>query len=171
MNIGKGAAMKDDLTVRVGEAEDVDDVMSLAMSACDENGFVAPSGERLLAEIWQGLTLNHGVVGIIGERGKPEGAVLLRIGNMWYSDQQVIEEKAIFIHPDYRSAKGGRARKLVEFSKQVADRLGLPLIIGVLSNQRTEAKVRLYERQFGKASGAFFLYNCRTGEPRREAAE
>ena len=129
------------------------------------------SGERLLAEIWQGLTLNHGVVGIIGERGKPEGAVLLRIGNMWYSDQQVIEEKAIFIHPDYRSAKGGRARKLVEFSKQVADRLGLPLIIGVLSNQRTEAKVRLYERQFGKASGAFFLYNCRTGETRREAAE
>ena len=171
MDIGKGDEMAEQLKVRVGEAADVDDVMALALSACDENGFVSPNPERLLAEIWQGLTLHHGVVGIIGERGKPEGAVLLRIGNMWYSDEQVLEEKAIFIHPDYRSAKGGRARRLVEFSKQVADQLGLPLIIGVLSNHRTEAKVRLYERQFGKASGAFFLYNCRTGEARREAAE
>ena len=107
---------------------------------------------------------DHGLIGVIGPKnGKPEGAILLRIGSMWYSDDQVIEEKAIFIHPEYRSAKGGRARRLCEFSKQVSDQLDIPLIIGVLSNDRTEAKVRLYERQFGKASGAFFLYNARTG--------
>jgi hypothetical protein len=82
---------------------------------------------------------------------------------MWYSDHEVLEEKAIFIHPDFRSAKGGRARKLCEFSKHVSDSLGVPLIIGVLSNHRTEAKIRLYERQFGKPSGAFFLYNATTG--------
>jgi hypothetical protein len=151
------------LNVRIGEPEDVDDVMSLALSACEENGFVDPNSSKLLNEIWHGLNLEKGVVGIIGERGKPEGAVLLRVGAMWYSDHEVLEEKAIFIHPDYRSAKGGRARRLCEFSKQVSDSLGLPLIIGVLSDQRTEAKVRLYERQFGKPSGAFFLYNARTG--------
>ena len=42
-------------------------------------------------------------------------------------------------------------------------------MIGVLSNHRTEAKVRLYERQFGKPSGAFFLYNARTGTQRAAA--
>ena len=151
------------LNVRIGEPEDVDDVMSLALSACEENGFVDPNSAKLLSEIWHGLNLEKGVIGIIGERGKPEGAVLLRIGAMWYSDHEVLEEKAIFIHPDYRSAKGGRARRLCEFSKQVSDSLGLPLIIGVLSDHRTEAKVRLYERQFGRPSGAFFLYNARTG--------
>lgn len=151
------------LNVRIGEPEDVDDVMSLALSACEENGFVDPNSSKLLNEIWHGLNLEKGVVGIIGERGKPEGAVLLRVGAMWYSDHEVLEEKAIFIHPDYRSAKGGRARRLCEFSKQVSDSLGLPLIIGVLSDHRTEAKVRLYERQFGRPSGAFFLYNARTG--------
>lgn len=82
---------------------------------------------------------------------------------MWYSDTPVLEEKAIFIHPNYRSAKGGRARRLCEFSKKASDQLEIPLIIGVLSNHRTEAKVRLYERQFGRPSGAFFLYNARTG--------
>lgn len=156
--------MSEELTIRLATPADVHDVMSLALSACDENGFVDPNPEKLLAEIWPALNRDHGLVGIIGKEGqKPEGAILLRIGTMWYSDSQVLEEKAIFIHPDYRSAKGGRARKLCEFSKQVSDNLGIPLIIGVLSNSRTEAKVKLYERQFGKPSGAYFLYNAKTG--------
>jgi hypothetical protein len=75
----------------------------------------------------------------------------------------VLEEKAVFIHPDYRTAKGGRARKLCHFAKETADTLDLPLMIGVLSDQRTEAKVRMYEREFGKPSGAFFLYKANTG--------
>jgi len=156
--------MSEESPIRVATPDDVDDIMELALSACDENGFVQPRPEKLLQEIWPALNLDKGVVGVIKKEGyKPEGAVLLRVGTMWYSDKEVLEEKAIFIHPDYRHAKGGRARRLVEFSKQVSDELGIPLIIGVLSNQRTEAKVRLYERQFGKPTGAFFLYNARTG--------
>jgi len=163
--------MTEDFGVRVGEPKDVHPMMDLAMQACDENGFVDPNPQKLLAEIWTALNLEDGLVGIIqDESDKLEGAILLRIGTMWYSDTPVLEERAIFIHPNYRSAKGGRARRLCEFSKKTADTLGLPLIIGVLSNHRTEAKVRLYERQFGKPSGAFFLYNARTGSY-PEAAE
>jgi GNAT superfamily N-acetyltransferase len=153
-----------DLGVRVGTPEDIDELMKLAMSACDENGFVEPNPQKLLSELWHGLVLADGIVGVIGGVGeKLEGAVLLRISEMWYSDSRILEEKAIFIHPDYRSAKGGRARRLVEFAKRCAGELDIPLLIGVLSNDRTEAKVRMYERQFGKATGAFFLYNARTG--------
>jgi GNAT superfamily N-acetyltransferase len=156
--------MFDNFGVRIGTPADVHPMMDLAMQACDENGFVDPNPKKLLAEIWPALNLENGIVGIIQDEGSGlEGAILLRVGTMWYSDAQVLEEKAIFIHPDYRSAKGGRARRLCEFSKRAADGLGIPLIIGVLSNHRTEAKVRLYERQFGKPSGAFFLYNARTG--------
>ena len=161
---------EENLTIRIATQADVHDLMDLALSACDENGFVNPNPEKLLKEIWPALCLDNGICGIISAPGaKPEGAILLRIGQMWYSDQRVLEEKAIFIHPDYRNAKGGRARRLCEFAKQVADSLKLPLIIGVLSNHRTEAKVRLYERQFGKPSGAFFLYGAETGNyPRTE---
>lgn len=156
--------MSDDLGVRIGTPEDVHPMMELALQACEENGFVDPNPQKLLAEIWPALNLDHGLVGIIQDGGgQLEGAILLRVGPMWYSDANVLEERAIFIHPDYRSAKGGRARRLCEFSKKTADTLGIPLMIGVLSNHRTEAKVRLYERQFGKPSGAFFLYNARTG--------
>jgi hypothetical protein len=162
--------MSEELGVRLGVPDDVHSMMDLAMQACDENGFVDPNPQKLLTEIWPALNLDNGLVGIIQDDGGVlEGAILLRIGNMWYSDEKVLEEKAIFIHPDYRNAKGGRARRLCEFSKQVANTLELPLIIGVLSNHRTEAKVRLYERQFGKPTGAFFLYNARTGS-QKEAA-
>jgi hypothetical protein len=156
--------------IRIGTPADVHPMMELAMKACDENGFVNPNPQKLLADIWPALNLDNGLVGIIEDEGGPiEGAVLLRIGTMWYSDTPVLEEKAIFIHPDYRSAKGGRARRLCEFSKKTADTLEMPLIIGVLSNHRTEAKVRLYERQFGRPSGAFFLYNATTGGHRTAA--
>jgi len=157
--------MSSDLKVRVAVPDDVHEVMDLAMSACDENGFVNPNPQKLLAEIWPALHQDRGLVGVIGPQYGPiEGAVLLRVWAMWYSDAPVLEEKAIFIHPDYRAAKGGRARQLCDFSKQVADRLNIPLIIGVLSNHRTEAKVRLYTRQFGQPSGAFFLYNAHTDQ-------
>jgi hypothetical protein len=154
----------DELVIRTAVPSDLDEIMQIAMLACEENGFLNPNPAKLAAEIWPALHQDHGICGIIGKpNGKIEGLVLLRIGHMWYSDNLVVEEKAIFIHPEFRSAKGGRAKKLCEFSKKLADTLGIPLIIGVLSNSRTEAKVRMYERQFGKPSGAFFLYGAKTG--------
>jgi len=152
------------IKVRIGTAEDVHNVMDLAMMACDENGFVAPKPEKLLQEIWPALNLNRGIMGLIGEDNGPlEAAILLRTTVLWYSDEQVLEERAIFVHPEFRSAKGGRAARLCEFAKSVADGLNLPLMIGVLSNSRTTAKIRMYERQFGDPAGAFFLYKARTG--------
>ena len=157
--------MTDEIKVRVAVPEDMDEIMKVALAACEENGFLNPNPAKLAAELWAALHQDHGICGVIGKAGGPiEGVVLLRTGTMWYSDADVLEEKAIFIHPEYRSAKGGRAKRLCEFSKKAADTLGFPLIIGVLSNSRTEAKVRMYERQFGKPSGAFFLYGAKTGE-------
>jgi hypothetical protein len=157
--------MTEELKVWVGNPDDVDDVMELAITACGENGFVAPNPMKLLSEIWPALNKDKGIVGIVGVPGKKlQGVILLRIGNIWYSDEEILEERAVFIYPEFRSAKGGRARKLCEFGKKVSNELGIPLTIGVLSNHRTEGKIRMYERIFGKPSGAYFLYGVRTGE-------
>ena len=156
--------MREEPKIRLGTPEDADAMLDLALRAWEENGIKGVNPEKMLGMIKPALYLWQWLVGIIGEpRGKIEGAVLLRTSQMWYSDEWMLEEKAIFVDPEFRSAKGGRARKLCEFSKKVADDLGIPLIIGVLSNHRTEAKVRLYERQFGPPAGAFFLYNVQTG--------
>ena len=159
-----------DLVVRVATKDDLDELMKLAVHGCEENGFLNPNMGKVAAEFWPALNGDHGICAVIGKKDGPiEGMVLLRIGEMWYSDQTVVEEKAIFIYPEFRSAKGGRAGRLVEFSKRVADELGVPLIIGVLSNERTAAKIRLYKRKLGEPSGAFFLYGAKTGQFERPA--
>jgi hypothetical protein len=162
--------MDNELNVRVGTPEDIDGMMKLALAACEENGLTNPNPMKLLGELWAGLTREHGIVGIIGKAGEQfEAAILLRTESLWYSDDLTIVERAIFVHPDYRSAKGGRARKLCEFAKQTAEVLQLPLVIGILSSQRAEGKVRLYERQFGPQSGAYWIYGKKTGEWADEA--
>jgi hypothetical protein len=157
----------DDLGVRIGTPEDVDKCMNLAMAACEDNGYVTPNTVRLLNEIWAALNKDRGLIGIIESAdGVAEGAVLLRVTTPWYSDVQMLEERGVFVAPEFRSAKGGRARRLCEFSKKTADALGIPLLIGVLSNHRTAGKIRMYERIFGEPNGAFFLYGAKTGVPR-----
>ena len=161
-----------ELHIRIGTKEDIHDCMELALSATEENGFLSPNTVKILQDMWAALNLDNGIVGIIGERGaKPEGAVLLRISKMWYSDDDILEERAIYIRPEFRNARGGRAKRLCAFSREVSDKLGIPLIIGVLSNHKTEAKIRLYKREFGEPAGAYFLHGCKTGEWNKAAAE
>lgn len=157
------------MKVRLATPADEDALMELANRAWHENGVMDINQDKMRGMIRPALYLWQGLVGIIGAPGeKIEAAILLRISQMWYSDSWILEEKAIFVDPEFRKASRSNqdqshARKLVDFSKEVADSLGIPLLIGVLSNHRTEAKIRLYERHFGAPAGAFFLYGAKTG--------
>ena len=150
----------DDLVVRVGNVADLDDVLELAFLVAGENGVVPFSREKILKGIWPALNKDHGMIGIVGPKdGKPQGFVLLRIQPPWYGDTYIIEECGIYVHPDYRQAKGGRATLLYKFCREVADKTGYRLLVGVLSRHRTASKVRYYERFFGPQAGAFYIYD------------
>lgn len=152
------------INVRVAGLDDLDDVMQLCFAAVEDNGFLDADPSRLLQAIYPALQQDGGIIGVTEEEdGTLSGGVLLHISKHWYSDAPFLEEKSVFIRPDFRQAKGGRAARLVEFAKRASDTLGLPLLIGVLSSERTEGKVRMYQRFFGQPQGAFFLYNGHTG--------
>lgn len=156
----------DDLRIRVGTTADMDEVMKLAIAAAKENGLVNASQVLLAQTVWPALNQDHGIVGCIGSRrtGEIEGMVVLNVGTLFYSDEPCVEEKVVYVKPEFRNAKGGRARKLCEFSKSISDRLGLPLIIGVFSSVETQAKIGLYKRIFGEPAGLYFLYGGKTGQ-------
>jgi hypothetical protein len=158
--------MKDEVKVRIGVPEDIDAMMSLADRLLGENGLTRPNRMKVLTDIWGSLTKQNGVVGVIG--GAPgeklEAAILLKIEPLWYSDEESLIERAVFVDPDFRHARGGRARKLIEFAKKTSDVMGLPLLIGIISSQRAASKVKMYERQFGEPSGAYWIYGKKTGE-------
>ena len=56
----------EDLVVRIGTPADVHEVMDLAVSGSEENGFVQPSADRLLGEIWPALNRDRGLMGVVG---------------------------------------------------------------------------------------------------------
>lgn len=166
--------MSDDVKVRVAMPSEVHEVMRLAIMGAEENSFLPAKVSLILNEVWPAVNQDHGICGAIGPvGGHLEGIVILRIGNIYYSEQPCVEEKIVFVDPDFRRVKnvlrggiaghGAHAHRLCEFSKHVADVLELPLLIGVCSNERTKAKVRLYERIFGAPAGAYFLYKTATG--------
>lgn len=156
-------AEEKEVYVRTGEPDDEDNLMHLARIVGIENGLFPINEDKVREYIRALLHLSGGIIGVIGSKHELQGAIMLRVIQNWYSDVSFLEEMCVFVHPDYRAAKGGRARKLVEFGKQVSESLEMPMVIGVLSNSRTGAKTRLYERQFGSPAGAFFLYGAQTG--------
>lgn len=153
-----------DLIVRVGTPGDIEAIMLMANDGALENGQVPHDMNRVLREFWPALHLDGGIVGIVcQEDGKPEGCILLKVVNFWYGftdgddARPILEERWLYVKKEFRAAKGGRARKLCEFAKKSAETLGLPLMIGILSTIRLEAKTKLYERVFGKPTGVCWL--------------
>lgn len=105
------------------------------------------------------------IIGALGPTGAIQGSIHLVISSFWYTDEYSLEELYSFVLPQYR--KSENAKHLITFAKRCSTELGIPLVIGVVSNIRTRAKVGLYSRQLSEPVGAYFAYNM----PRREDGE
>lgn len=150
--------------VRPAVPQDEAEIWRLFRLLHDENGLfpiceakVQAALDRLLRpdQIGPDDTGTRGFIGVIGPVGALEACIALVVGSHWYSEEWVLEERLNFVDPAHRSSE--HAKTLISYAKHCADQVGCRLVIGVLSTQRTAAKVRLYERQLVPA-GAFFVH-------------
>ena len=130
--------------------------MELCRELHVENGIFPLNEDKVRAMLRRAFDRQGGIIGAIGDSGKIEGLIYMLVSTFWYSDQPHLEELFAFVVPEYRKTKN--AIELMKFAKWCSDRSGFPLIIGVISNERTEGKIRLYQRQFSKPVGNFFFY-------------
>ena len=136
---------------------DMEQLMDMAKEFHRENvATYAVSEEKVRKFMELALSGRGGIIGVIGDQGALEAAIYLLISTHWYSDAWHLEELINFVRPAFR--KSNNAKELIAFAKRCADELEIPLAIGVISNIRTAAKIRLYERQLAKPAGAFFVY-------------
>jgi hypothetical protein len=154
--------------VRKATAEDRDGIWDMLHLLHEENGVFHISEPKLdytlnrilhPEDIPEGDMGLRGFIGVIGPVKKIEGLIILTLGSFWYTDEAHLEELANFVHPEFR--KSNHAKTLLAWSRHISDSVGIPLLIGIISNSRTVAKVRLYRRQLPEA-GSFFLYNATT---------
>lgn len=144
--------------------EDHQEIWRLFLQCHNENGIFKLAPEKVEFFLQRALhpelihpndTGTRGEIQVIGPVGKLEAICFVVIGSFWYSNDLHLEELLVFVDPEYRAS--GHAKALIEWMKKTADDLGIQVLTGVMSNTRTEAKIRLYEKQLPRI-GAFFLY-------------
>ena len=126
-----------------------------------ENGIFSLSEDKVRGILRRAFNRQGGILGVIGKPGQLEAMIYMQMTSMWYTEDPCLEELYTFVRPQFRRSRN--AIDLLHFSKWAAESSKLPLFIGVISNEQTERKVQLYQRQFDKPAGSFFLYNYGNG--------
>lgn len=142
-------------TVRYAVPEDYPQIIALGEELHAENGHSEIDYPRAEATIMEGINRKASFIGIIGDVGKIEGIVFIRFASFWNSSDIFAEELFLYVPPAFR--KTGNAKTLLRFAMDTTEKLGLPLMIGVQSNHRTKAKLKLYEKQLGTPVGGYFF--------------
>lgn len=151
--------------VRVARPEDHQEIWRLFLQGHRENGMFRLAPQKVEWYVQRALrpdlipdwdTGVRTVIGVIGDRGATlEALCVLAIAEYWYTDQKHIEEFIVYTDPECR--KSGHVHALHDWMKAQVHQTAIPLMSGVISNHRTEAKCRLYQRTFQKV-GEFFLF-------------
>lgn len=150
----------DPTRVRIATALDVDELFDLCSQMHSEQ-FVMPMCEHKVRDVLVNATLpaiekRRGIIGVIGEPGSMQASIGLMLDRTWYSSDLCLFDAWQYVKPDYRSTSG--SKDMIAWSKSIADHFGIPLMMGIVSSERTQAKVRLLKRQLGEPVGAFFMY-------------
>lgn len=153
--------------VRIATPADKVEIWRLFLAGYRENGQFTLAPEKVdwflqralhpeLIPVWD--TGARGTVGVIGDVGRLEALVLIFLSSHWYTFDRHLEEYIVYVDPDCRTSH--HARSLVKWMKLQSDITKLPIMSGIISNVRTEAKCALYGRMMPKV-GEFFLYGNR----------
>ncbi len=142
--------------VRKAVPEDLPVLMEMCRELAEENGQFPMNEAKVTEMLHRAFSGQGAIIGVLGRDGRVEGSILLIINQFWYTDSWCLEEVFSYVRPEFR--RSSNAKDLIMFSKRCSDELQIPLVIGVVSNIRTQAKVGLYTRQLSAPVGAYFIY-------------
>ena len=152
--------MSDFPEVLLGTRESEDDMMSLCRELHADNGLFDLNEDAVREVLGRAYDKKGGIIGVIPGDGEIAAAIYMCISRMWYSHDEHLEELFSFVRPKYRKSKNAEA--LVEFAMRCGRDTGLGVMIGVITNKRLEAKVRLYRKKLGLPAGAFFVHGVKS---------
>jgi hypothetical protein len=150
--------MSDLPAIRIAVPEDEPEILAMCKRLYAENGMFSLKEEKVRDVVRKCFRGDKVIVGVIGETGHIEASTCLIISDYFYSDDWHLAELWNFVDKDHRRSKNADA--LIAFGKSCAEKMGIPLLTGIITNKQMAGKVRLYRRSLGQATGAFFVYNA-----------
>lgn len=151
-------------TVRLAQPTDEPELLHLLRLMHAEGGMRRLDVDQARGMFARAFDRKGGVFAVIGAPGHIRAMMFLLITNYWYTHDLHLEEMFNWVHPEHR--RSDYSRLMIDYAKKWSDDLSkqygekIPLVMGVLTNRRMSAKVRLYRRFFGMPYGAFFVHNA-----------
>lgn len=176
--------------IRIAERDEEEDLVRICRQLHEENGrYFSFSEKRVREQLARCFNKQRAMIPTIGEKGAIEALGFVSIEQFTWSDDWHLSEYFNYVLPEYRRSQ--HAKALLKWEKDAADQMGIVLFIGVVSETRLAAKMRLYRRIFGKESvvkmppgldvdgllaasgvaGAYFVYEPKMRYADRVAAE
>lgn len=143
--------------VHIALPSDEEGLFPILMMAHEESAVMPLSEARVHEIITTSTRRKGGVIGLIRGGERIEGVLCLRLARMPYSDEWHLEDIANYVHPLHR--KSNHAKNLIQFGHWMAEQMGFPLLIGILSAKRLESKRKFYQRYAGKEVGSVYIHN------------
>lgn len=143
-------------SVRIATKKDEDKIFDLLCNLYEENAMASMDTAKVWHMIHRGTRGKEGIIGVIDGPKDIEATIAIIPGQWWYSSDRHLEEFWNYVRPEAR--RSNHAKDLIKFGKWCSEQWGIPLLMGILSNTRTEAKIGLYSRQI-KHVGALFVHN------------
>jgi hypothetical protein len=139
--------------VRLATQSDRPALRQMCVMLHEENGMFPLNLDKLDRALDRYFNRDGAVIGVIGQDGEPVASIYLGITQFFYTDAWTLMEEWAFVMPEHRRTT--YAQDLITYAKSVSDGMKMPLITGILSSKRTEAKVRLYDRMMERVGGYF----------------
>jgi hypothetical protein len=152
--------------VRIATRAEEEELMDMCREIHAENGLVSMSETKVRGMLHKAFNREGGIIGVIGSPGALEAIIMVVMSKQWSSDDDHLEELFSYVRRPFRTKFNGpktvrkpHAECLVNFAKKCSDEIGIPLIIGIITNKRMKGKVRLYRSILGYPAGAYFVVN------------
>lgn len=143
------------LPIRIAGPGDREAVLGLIRLLHKENGLFSLSEEKIQWHVDRAIAQDGAIIGVMGPSDNMVAGIYIDIERPYYSDDLQLTELFNFVHPAHRKSEHGR--NLIRFAMKLSEEWGIPFVTGVLSTDRTAAKVRMY-RQMLPEIGAYFCY-------------
>lgn len=144
--------------VRIACRKDEDEIFNLLCSLYEENAMATIDKDKVWRMIHKGTRDKTAIIGVIDGLKTLAATVALLPSQWWYSSEYQLEEIWNYVTPENR--KSTYAKDMIQFAKWCSEEWGIPVLMGILSNKRTEAKIGLYSRQIQHV-GALFVHNLK----------
>jgi hypothetical protein len=135
--------------IRIAQPAEEEDLVRICRQLHEENGskYFSLSEAKVRANLQRAFNKQRAMIPVIGDPGKIEAIAYLSIEQFAWSDDWHISEWFNYVLPEHRQSR--HARELLIWERNAAENLKCILWIGVTSEVRLAAKLRLYRRVFG----------------------